>query len=113
MRMPRARSRPTRSSRSRWSLMSSSSSRAAWMETMRFCPWDRMDAGRGARAPARASTFIGHLRDPEAELPLGLLDAALKVTHGVHLAQVDTDGDKRLRDLGREPRDDDVRAHQP
>ena len=41
-----------------------------------------------------------------AEQSLGLLDAALEVTDRVHLAQIDTDIDQRLGDLGRESCDD-------
>ena len=48
-----------------------------------------------------------------AEQPLGLLEAALQVTDGVHLAQVHPDGHQGLGDLRRQPGDDDAGTHQP
>src|SRR6478735_9040769 len=105
MRMPRERSRPTRSSRSRCNLVSCSSSRAVWMETIRWGPCDRIEAGSGVLG-GRASVGIRHLRDTEPELPFGLLDPALEVADRVHLAQVDANGDEGLGDLRRQSRDD-------
>ena len=51
--------------------------------------------------------------DRVAEQPLGLLEAALQVTDGVHLAQVDPDRHQRLGDRRGQPGDDDAGAHQP
>ena len=66
---------------------------------MRFGPCaGSRPAGAPGCYPVR-QCVIRHLRDPEAEQPLGLLDAALQVADGVHLAQVDADGDERLGDL--------------
>src|SRR5438132_8105417 len=45
--------------------------------------------------------------------PLGLLDAALEVAHGVHLPQVHADVHERLGDLGRQAGDDHDRAEEP
>ena len=51
------------------------------METIRFEPCDRMEAGTGARADlGPSSIFIGRPRDLDPQLSLGLLDAALEVT---------------------------------
>ena len=71
---------------------------------------------RRAAAPARVSwSTSGIVRpdDLEPEEAFGLLDAALQVADRVHLAEVDADGDQRLRDLRGQPCDDDARAHQP
>ena len=49
---------------------------------------------------------------PEAEQPLCLLDATLKIADGVHLGQIHADGHERAGDVGRESGDDDAGAHE-
>src|SRR5690349_22210069 len=87
------------------------------MEAIRYWPCLRIGTsttpsvpGVGAGSGLRGHVFQG--QDLVAEQPLRLLDAALQVAHRGHLAQIDADRHKRLRDLGRQARDDDRRAQQ-
>ena len=55
--------------------------------------------GRPSHGFRTAPTLSPTVDDLVAEQALGLLDAALQVADRVHLAEVDADGDQRLRDL--------------
>src|SRR5438046_10065539 len=114
---PLARNRPTRSISASRSWERSASVSADWMDAIRQWPCFRI--GTSTRPPSTeweaGSRLRGQLfqrQDLVAEQPFGLLDAPLKVAHRGHLAQIHADRDERLRDLGREARDDDRRAHQ-
>src|SRR3989442_529796 len=48
-----------------------------------------------------------------AQEPMALLDASMQVADGVHLGQLHADVQQRLRDLGRQSRDDDRGAEKP
>src|SRR6478735_7177355 len=110
---PRARSRPTRAIRSRWKRSSSESSNAVWMDAIRYGPCRRIETSRDwAWSGGLSVGVIGtdHLVPQDT---FGLLDAALQITHGADLAQIHPDRHQGLRDLRRQARHDDARAHQP
>src|SRR2546422_2834132 len=70
------------------------------MDAIRYWPCLRIGTstapsatGVGASSRLRGQLFQG--QDLVAEQPLRLLDAALQVAHGRHLAQVDADRDRK------------------
>src|SRR5439155_11353930 len=113
MMTPQERCFPTSRARSSRSWSSSSSLSADWMEAMTYWLCLRMGTRIG---PSALGLHLARLRlrhgHRVSEQPLRLLDPALEIADGVDLAQVDADGDERLRDLGREPRHDDVGSHE-
>src|SRR5215211_1772616 len=111
MMTPRARRAPICSIRLRWKRSSWSSSSAVWTEATRYGPCARMETRSGSAAE-ESTVDIVDLDDLEPEQPLGFLDALLQVTDRVHFAEVDSDGDQGLGDLGGEPGDDHRGAHE-
>src|SRR5918995_6712371 len=95
------------------SSITSVSVRSDWIEAIRYSPCRRIDT---VTPDELSGVAVPRLVDGSshrvAELQLGLLDAALEVTDALHHAQVQADVDQSLRDLGRESRDDDLRAHE-
>src|SRR5438552_1977837 len=97
---------------------SSSSTVDAPRAALRYWPCLRIGtstapSATGVSASSRLLGQIFQRQDLVAEQPLRLLDAALQVAHGCHLAQVDADRDERLGDFGRQAGDDDGGAEQP
>src|SRR5918994_7186832 len=103
----RNRWRPTESVSSSRSCSTCASVRSDWIAAMSASPCRRSATPMGLRP-----RYCGGVVRRGSEQPLGFLEPTLEVTHRAHLAQVDAEVDERLRDLGREPRDDGARAHQ-
>src|SRR2546427_2427567 len=81
------------------------------MDAIRYWPCLRIGtstapSATGVGASSRLRGQIFQRQDLVAEQPLRLLDAALQVAHGCHLAQVDADRDERLGNFGRQAGDD-------
>src|SRR5215218_11420196 len=94
--IPRERSAPMRVTTSCWKRTISWSSSAVWIDAMRKSPWRRTET---SMLPPDLDLRLVFPDDLEPEVALRLLDAPLEVTDGVHLAEVDPDGDQRLGDL--------------
>src|SRR5438552_2136929 len=98
----------------------SASVSADWIVAIRSRPCLRMGTGKGLTPlqptpDAAGSDWFG-IRNRDhlvAEDALRFLDASLQVSNGVHLPQIHADVDQRLRDLRRQPGDDDSRAEEP
>src|ERR1700674_817745 len=88
----------------------SASDNAAWMVAMRTPPCLRMGTCTQPLPPFPRTLL--RVDDLVTQQPLGLLDAALQVADGVHLAQIHADCNKGLRDFGRQARYDHRGAEQ-
>src|SRR5215218_6512730 len=108
--IPRERSAPMRVTTSCWKRTISWSSSAVWIDAMRKSPWRRTETSMLPPGPGLRRLFAA---DPEPQVALGLLDAALQVADGVHLPEVDPDRHQGLGDLRREAGDDHAGPHQP
>src|SRR4051794_4865632 len=104
--IPRERWRVTCAITSSRSWSTSVSVSADWIEAIRYGPCLRIGTAISALG------LLGSRDHRVAQQALGLLDAALEVADRVDLAQIDAEGDQRLRDLRREPGDDHRGAHQ-
>src|SRR4051812_6515339 len=109
--IPRERWRVTCAITSSRSCRTSVSVSADWIEAMRNGPCLRI--GTATLVPV---FVLGSLHLPGdhgvAKEPLGLFDAALEITHGVDLGEIDAQRHEGLRDLRRQARDDHQGTHQ-
>ena len=66
-----------------------------------LCGWrsERIDTRSGSWDGGCSASRIVRPDNLEPEQSLCLLDPTLKITHGVHLVEIDTDGHQRLGDL--------------
>src|SRR4029450_12473758 len=111
---PRARTLLTDTTSVSRSCLRSSSVRADCTVAMRYAPCLRIGTCTKPSPPLRGvrRRRLLHRHDLVAQEPLGLFDTALEVADGVHLAEVDTDVDECLGDLGRQAGDDDDRPEE-
>src|SRR5947209_2691735 len=111
---PRERKRPTRSTRSSRNPSKSASVSAAWIEAIRIFPCLSIGTAIAHSLYRHGQRGgLSRLDDLISEQPLGFLDTALQVAHGVELAQINAQRHQCLRDLGRQPGNDDGSAHKP